>query len=44
MYRLTGSQTYERIGAYGLEDTVSPAVLPDLKVDLSLVFQDRVTE
>jgi len=43
VYRLIGSQNYERIGAYGPADTVSPAVLPELEVDLSLVFREQVT-
>ena len=33
----------ERLAAYGPEDTVSPAVLPELEVDLSLVFREQVT-
>ncbi|MFP4152822.1 MAG: Uma2 family endonuclease [Alkalispirochaeta sp.] len=43
VYRLAGEERYERIGAYGPDDTVSPAVLPELQIDLALVFRDRST-
>lgn len=39
-YRLNAAGSYARIGAYGPEDTISPAALPTLSIDLSLVFRD----
>lgn len=41
VYRLTTAGSYERFGAFGPGETVSPAALPDLRVDLRLVFRDR---
>lgn len=40
VYRLDTSGRYTRIGAYGAGETVSPQALPELAVDLSLVFRD----
>lgn len=40
VYRLDTSGRYSRIGAYGAGETVSPQALPELAVDLSLVFRD----
>ena len=40
VYRLDKSGHYTRIGAYGAGETVSPVALPELAVDLSLVFRD----
>ena len=40
VYRLDKSGRYTRIGAYGAGETVSPVALPELAVDLSLVFRD----
>lgn len=41
VYRLNESGVYVRTGAYGPGETVSPAALPDLAIDLSLVFRDH---
>ncbi|TVR66913.1 MAG: Uma2 family endonuclease [Spirochaetaceae bacterium] len=40
VYRLDESGRYARAGAWGPGETVSPAALPDLVIDLSLVFRD----
>ena len=40
IYRLDDSGRYARIGAYGPGETASPAALPELVIDLSLVFRD----
>lgn len=39
IYRLDSTGRYQRFGAFGRDETVSPAVLPELMVDLSLVFR-----
>ncbi len=38
--RLNESGVYSRVGAYGADDAILPAVLPDLNVNLGLVFRD----
>jgi Uma2 family endonuclease len=43
VYRLYGAGQYQRAGAYGPGETLSPQILPELTIDLSLVFRDRPT-
>jgi Uma2 family endonuclease len=43
VYRLDGAGQYQRTGAYGPGETVSPQVLPELTIDLAVVFRDRPT-
>jgi Uma2 family endonuclease len=43
VYRLEGAGQYQRTGAYGPGETISPRALPELTIDLSLVFRDQPT-
>jgi Uma2 family endonuclease len=40
VYQSEEAKRYRRSGAYGPEETVTPGCLPELKVELSLVFRE----
>ena len=41
VYRLDASGSYARTGAYGPDEVLSPAALPELSIDLRFVFRDH---
>ena len=42
VYQLNDTLLYEKTGTYESNDQINVGILPDLKIDLSLVFQNRI--
>jgi len=42
VYQLNDSQRYEKSGTYHSSDQIKVGILPELEIDLSLVFQNRI--
>ena len=42
VYQLNEDMKYEKTGTYQSKDRISPGILPDLEIDLELVFRNRI--
>ena len=42
VYQLNDTKRYEKSGTYHSSDQIKVGILPELEIDLSLVFQDRI--